>query len=175
MRNGGGFRLLAFLAVIGVIAALTAGAWGAGYVAGAGANAANGSPWVYGGFFGVSQIVGLIVTIFILVMLFRVMRFAFWGRRGDWETHGPWGRGGFGPGGFGGPEGPAGFAPGGHHGWGRHGERWQAARQAAFDDWHRQAHGEQPGQTPPSGAAPGANPGANPDATPGATPGSAAH
>jgi hypothetical protein len=165
MRSRGGFRLLGFLLVIGVIAALTAGAYGAGYVAGAGVNAANGSPWVYGGFFGASGIVGLIVTIIILMVLFRLLRFAFWGHaHGAFDRGGPggpWGPGGLGPEG---PGGPGGFGgPGGPHGWGRHGERWQSARQAAFDDWHRQAH-EQQSATPTGGATPDAAPGQNPGA-----------
>jgi len=78
MRNGGGFRLLGVLLVIGVIAALTAGAYSAGFVAGAGTSATNVSPWVYGGAFGASGIVGLIVTVLILVVILRVLRFAFW-------------------------------------------------------------------------------------------------
>src|SRR5450759_527089 len=72
MRYGGGFRFLAALLVVGVIAALTAGAYGAGYAAGAGPNASV-SPWVYGGFIGFGNVIGLIVTIFVLVMIFRVM------------------------------------------------------------------------------------------------------
>ena len=40
MRHGGGFRLLGALLVVGVIAALTAGAYSAGCVAGAGSTCA---------------------------------------------------------------------------------------------------------------------------------------
>jgi uncharacterized membrane protein len=144
MRYGGGFRLVAALLVIGVVAALTAGAYSAGFVAGAGTNATNVSPWVYGGAFGASHIVGLIVTILILVMMFRVMRFAFWGHaHGGWDRRGPGFTGG--PGEPGGPSGPGGWG----RGW--HGEHWHSARQAAFDDWHRRAHGAEPpatGSTP---------------------------
>jgi hypothetical protein len=143
MRYGGGLRLLAALLVLGVVAALTAGAYGAGYVAGLGTNTTNVSPWVYGGAFGASQIVGLIVTIIILVMIFRVMRFAFWGHaHGGWDRCGP----GF-TGGSGGPGGPGGW----HSGW--HDGSWHSARQAAFEEWHRRAHDEQSGQTP--GGTPG--------------------
>ncbi|MGD0862088.1 MAG: hypothetical protein ABSA21_04940 [Candidatus Limnocylindrales bacterium] len=153
MRYGGGFRLLAALLAIGVVAALTAGAYGAGYVAGAGSNAANVSPWVYGGFFGVSQVVGLIVTIFILVVMFRLMRFAFWRHaQGAWNRGGP--RGSEGPTDTDGPAGPGDWGWRGER-W--HGERWQSARQAAFDEWHRRAHdrlsGEAPANTPTSGTA----------------------
>ncbi len=138
MRIGGGFRLLGTLLVIGVIAGLTAGAYSAGFVAGAGTSATNVSPWVSGGAFGVSGIVGLIVAVLILMVIFRVLRFAFWGHayRG-WDRRG---RGG--PGGPGDPAGP---------GWREerwHGGPWHAARRAAFDEWHRRAHEEQSGQTP---------------------------
>jgi hypothetical protein len=127
MRYGGGFRLLGVLLVIGVVAALTAGAYSAGFVAGAGTNATNVSPWVYGGAFGASGIVGLIVTVLILVVIFRVLRFAFWS-----HAHGGWDR-----------RGPGGSAPAGGHG-----GPWHSARRAAFDEWHRRAHEERSGQTP---------------------------
>ena len=148
MRHGGGFRLLGALLVVGVIAALTAGAYSAGFVAGAGSGATNASPWVYGGAFGASGIVGLIVTVLILVVIFRVMRFAFWGHaHGGWDRHGPGFAGG--PGGPGGPSGPG--------NWGWHAEQWRSNRQAVFDDWHRRAHDEQAGTTPgstPTGGTP---------------------
>ena len=137
MRHGGGFRLLGALLVVGVVAALTAGAYSAGYVAGAGTSATNVSPWGYGGAFGAAGIVGLIVTVLILVVVFRVMRFAFWGHaHSDWDRHVP-----------GGPGGP----------WGWRAEQWRSNRQAAFDEWHRRAHDEQPGQTP-GGAGTGGTP-----------------
>jgi hypothetical protein len=140
MRHGGGFRLLGVLLMLGVVAALTAGAYSAGYVAGAGTGATNVSPWVSGGAFGASGIVGLIVTVLILVVLFRVIRFAFWGHAyNGWERRGPGFEGG--PGGAGGPGGPGGPGP-----WGWRGEHWRSNRRAAFDDWHRRAHDEQPGQ-----------------------------
>jgi hypothetical protein len=146
MRYGGGFRFLAALLVVGVIAALTAGAYGAGYAAGAGPNASV-SPWVYGGFIGFGNVIGLIVTIFVLVMIFRVMHFAFWGRRGgSWDRR---------PGGPMGPDGTPFAGPGFHHGW--HDSGRQSARQAAFDEWHRHSHERESGQAPsshsPSGGA----------------------
>ena len=109
MRYGGGFRFLVALVFVGIIAALTAGAYAAGFAAGAGSNASV-SPWVSGGFAGLGSVLGLIVTIFVLVMIFRVMAFAFWGhsRRG-------WDRG---PGGPVGPDGTPFGGPGFHHGWG---------------------------------------------------------
>ncbi|HEX7612055.1 MAG TPA: hypothetical protein VF371_04705 [Candidatus Limnocylindrales bacterium] len=129
MRYGGGFRFLAALLVVGVIAALTAGAYGAGYAAGAGTNASV-SPWVYGGFIGFGNVIGLIVTIFVLVTIFRVMLFAFWGRRGGgWDRR---------PGGPMGPDGTPFAGPGFHRG--RHDSGWQSARLAAFDEWHRHSH-----------------------------------
>ncbi len=144
MRYGGGFRLVIALLLIGAFAALTAGAYSAGFVAGAGANATNASPWVYGGFYGVSGIIGLIVTILILVIVFRILSFAFWRRsHAEWtERRGPNGE-------------PLG--PGDWHGpWGWHGRRgyWQEARRQMFDDWHREAHqaADQSGSTPNSGS-----------------------
>ena len=161
MRHGGGFRLLGASLVVGVIAALTAGAYSAGFVAGAGSGATNASPWVYGGAFGASGIVGLLVTVLILVVIFRVMRFAFWGHgHGGW-AHGGWDRGGpgdfRGPGGQSGPGGPDFRGPGAPGKWGWHADQWQSARQAAFEDWHRRAHDESSGQTPgetPTGGTP---------------------
>ena len=144
MRYGGGFRFLVALVFVGIIAALTAGAYAAGFAAGAGSNASV-SPWVSGGFAGLGSVLGLIVTIFVLVMIFRVMAFAFWGhsRRG-------WDRG---PGGPGGPDGSAFGGPGFHRGW--HHSGWQSSRQEAFDEWHRQSHERSSGQVPgtPSGGA----------------------
>ena len=159
MRYGGGFRFLAALLVLGVVAALTAGAYGAGFVAGAGTNSAGNSPWIYGGFLGAGNVIGLIVTILILVVIFRIMAFAFFG-----FGHRRWDRG---PGWAGGPDMPAAAGDPGdwhrgrHHGWhgGWHEGPWQSARQAAFDDWHRRAHEtpSAPGGTPngPTGPAAG--------------------
>jgi uncharacterized membrane protein len=117
------------LLVVGAVAALTAGAYSAGFVAGAGSSATNVSPWVSGGTFGVSGIVGLIVTVLILVIIFRVMSLIFWrhGRHG-WDR---WSEGREGPAG---PGGPGPWYPGWRHG------RWQESRQAAFEEWHRHAH-----------------------------------
>src|ERR1035437_8837644 len=150
MRHGGGFRFLAALVLVGVLAALTAGAYGAGYAAGAGSNATV-SPWVYGGFIGFGNVVGLIVTIFVLVMLFRVMSFASWGRgRGGWDRRpsGP-----MGPNDPVGPDGAAFVGPGFRRGW--HDSGWQSARRDAFDEWHRRSHERSSGQSPdaPSGGA----------------------
>ena len=143
MRHGGGFRLLGILLAIGLVAALTAGAYSAGFVAGAGSSATNASPWVYGGAFGASGIIGLFVTVLILVVIFRIMRFAFWGHayRG-WDRHGP--------GAPGGPGGPG--EPGEPGGWGWPADHWHSRRQAMFDDWHRRAHGGTAGSPPAGGA-----------------------
>lgn len=143
MRYGGGFRFLAGLVVVGVIAALTAGAYGAGYAAGAGSNASV-SPWVHGGFIGFGNVVGLIVTIFVLLMIFRIMAFAFWGHSRGW---------GRGPGRPVGPDGTPIAGSGFHHGW--HDSGWRSARRDAFDEWHRQSHERSSGPAPdgPSGGA----------------------
>jgi hypothetical protein len=144
MRHGGGFRFLAGLLVVGVIAALTAGAYAAGFAAGAESNATV-SPWVSGGFIGFGNVIGLIVTIFVLVMILRVMSFAFRG-----HSHGRWDRG---PGGPVGPGGAPFAGHGFHHGWRDSG--WQSARQDAFDEWHRHSHERSSGQAPdaPTGGA----------------------
>ena len=144
MGHRGGFRLIAFLLLVGVVAALTAGAYSAGFVAGSGATATNTSPWIYGGARGASGIVGLIVTVIILVVIFRVVRFGFWRHAyGDWDRRTPGGAGG-----AGGP-----FGPHGPEGWGWHAERWHSARRAAFEEWHRQAHGTEPPAGGPGGGA----------------------
>jgi hypothetical protein len=132
MRHGGGFRLLAVLLLVGGVAALTGGAYSAGFVAGAGTNGTTTSPWLYGGAYGASGVIGLVVTVVVLILVLRIVRFAFWRHSFD-----DWGHGG--PG-WGSPDGP------GTHAWSRHGGRghgepWRSARQAAFDEWHRQAHG----------------------------------
>ena len=154
MRQGGGFRVLAALLLLGVIAFITAGAYGAGYTAGqASGTTTNLGPWVYGGAFGAVHIVGFIVTIIVLLVVFRLLALVFfgghhrryWGQPGYWRgdvdpSQGP----GFGPGG-------QGFGPGGWHR-----SEWRQAGQAAFDEFHRQAH---------TAEAPGAgNEGTNPPA-----------
>jgi uncharacterized membrane protein len=131
MRVWGGFRLLVALLILGVFAAVASGAYSAGYVAGAGTTATNTSPWIYGGFYGISGIVGLIVTILILVIIFRILSFVFWRRAFE---RGPWGPG---------AEGTATYQ-GRYPGW-HHGRRWHA-RQAAFEEWHRRAHETRPDQ-----------------------------
>jgi uncharacterized membrane protein len=141
MRVWGGFRLLVALLILGAFAAVASGAYSAGYVAGAGTTATNTSPWVYGGFYGISGIVGLIVTIIILVIILRILSLIFWHRDpwGSWTGEGP----------RPGAEGTAtyhGWYPGWHHG-----HRWYA-RQAAFEEWHRRAHESRPEQTPNGGA-----------------------
>lgn len=131
MRQGGGFRVLAALILVGVVAALTAGAYGAGWAAGSASGTTNVSPWVYGWGFGAGHVIGFIVTILVLIVIFRVLAFAFIGpRHHGWGHHGSWRA-------YDGPEGntPAG-GPGGWH----RGE-WRDAAQATFDDYHRRAHG----------------------------------
>jgi hypothetical protein len=140
MRVWGGFRLLVALLILGAFAAIASGAYSAGYVAGAGTTA-NTSPWVYGGFYGISGIVGLIVTVIILVIIFRILSLVFWHR---FHTWGSWTGEGPRPG----TEGTAtyqGWYPGWHHG-----RRWYA-RQAAFEEWHRRMHEAGPGQAPDGG------------------------
>ncbi|MGA3029704.1 MAG: hypothetical protein ABSE58_03055 [Candidatus Limnocylindrales bacterium] len=135
MRHGGGFRVLAALVLVGVIAALTAGAYGAGFAAGSTSGATNVSPWVYGGAFGAGHVIGFFVTVLVLIVLFRVLVFAFVGHRHPW-----WGRRGYWRGGSEGTM-PA-DGPGGWH----RGE-WRDAAQATFDDYHNRAHATPPAST----------------------------
>ncbi len=156
MRQGGGFRVLAALLLLGVIAFITAGAYGAGFTAGqASGTTTNLGPWVYGGAFGAGHLVGFIVTIIVLIVVLRLLALVFfgghhrryWGHPGYWRgdvdpSQGP----SFGPGG-------QGFGPGGWHR-----SEWRQAGQAAFDEFHRQAHVNQP---PTAGETPGSTPGAD--------------
>ena len=138
MRYGGGFRALAALHLLGFIGLLTAGAYGAGYAAGSGSNAAGASAWAYGGAFGAGHVIGFFVTILVLIVLLRLIMVAiFGGHHRAWARHGYWRDGpdadrsgpGFGPG----------FGPGGWHR-----SEWREAGQAAFDEFHRHAHGTEP-------------------------------
>jgi hypothetical protein len=153
MRHGSGLRALAALVLLGVIGLITAGAYGAGFAAGQGSGTtSNLAPWAYGGAFGAGHLVGFVLTILVLIMLFRLIAVVlFGGHRRAWGHHGYWhgdvdpSRGpGFGPS-------RQGFGPGGWHR-----SEWRQAGQAAFDEFHRQAHANQaatPGTTP--GGAPG--------------------
>ena len=138
MRRGGGFRILAALLLVGLFAAITAGAYGAGYAAAGGTGAmpwgqgvANGFAW--GGF----HIFGFLFTVLMLVVVFAIVRAVIWG-----HPHRHWDR--FGPGGPGGP--------GDWHGRDRMHGSWrmrgdEAPRGGEFlTDWHKQAHSEAPSQ-----------------------------
>jgi hypothetical protein len=140
MRHGGGFRALAALLLLGFIGLITAGAYGVGYAAGSGSNTVNGSAWAYGGAFGAGHVIGFFVTILVLIILFRLIMVAvFGGHRRAWAHHGYW---------RGGPNddrsGP-GYGPGGWHR-----SEWREAGQAAFDDFHSRAHGNEPPSGGPS-------------------------
>lgn len=134
MRNGGGFRIVAALVLLGVIGLLTAGAYGAGFTAGqASGTTSNLAPWAYGGAFGAGRLVGFIVTIVVLIILFRLIALVLFGHR-----HRAWGHHGYWHGASDADAGP-GFGPGyGPGGW--HRSEWRQAGQAAFDEFHRQAH-----------------------------------
>jgi uncharacterized membrane protein len=140
MRTRGFFRLLIALLVLGAFAAVASGAYSAGYIAGAGSTASN--PWVYGGFYGLSGIFGLIVTIFILVIIVRILSMLFWGRHHSWAGSGAGDQAGPGAPGAAGQGGPGPWYPGWHHGW------YGGRRQAMFDEWHRRAHEAQTNQQP---------------------------
>jgi hypothetical protein len=143
MRHGAGFRVLAALLLLGFIAFITAGAYGTGFVAGTGSTATNVPPWAYGGAFGVGHVIGLVVTILVLIVMFRVIGLIlFGGRHRGWAHHGYWG-----------PEGDADRGgPGEWHGSpGWHRSEWREAGQARFDELHRRAHETEP---PATGSSP---------------------
>jgi hypothetical protein len=152
---------LAALLLLGFIGLVTAGAYGAGFAAGQGSGVVTTPAWAYGGAFGAGHLIGFLVTIFVLIVIFRLFMIAAFGhRRRAWGQHGYWrGEGdaaGFGPGGrpggaMGSPMGaPGGDRPGfGPGEW--HRSEWREVGQSYFDEFHRRAHGEvppAPGSTP---------------------------
>jgi hypothetical protein len=160
---------LAALLLLGFIGLITAGAYGAGFATGRGSGIVTTPAWAYGGAFGAGHVIGFLVTIFVLIVIFRLFMIAAFGhRRRAWTHHG-YGRGegdaaGFGPGGrpggaMGSPMGgPGGDRPGfGADGW--HRSEWREVGQSYFDEFHRRAHGE----VPPA-------PGSTPTPAPGSTP-----
>lgn len=141
----GGFRVVAALVLIGLVAALTGGAFAAGFSAGAGTNATGVSPWVYGGAFGVSHILGFFIAILVLVLILRLLFGGAVARRRRY-----WG-------------GPA-WAYRHHRHYGYWGNTqpddwqrgpWHDPRQEAFDYWHQRAHETGATGTPETSAAPG--------------------
>jgi hypothetical protein len=135
-----------------VVGILAVAAFGAGFAVGAAQGSISAPAWTYGG------VIGFLITIFIVLILFRMITFALFGHhRRAWGHHGYW-RGDFGPGQFGpGQFGPGQFGPGqfthfgrGPRGW-QHGEDWRQVGQAWFDDFHGRSHGS---QTPAGGDAP---------------------
>ena len=155
MRHRGGFRALAALLLIGLIALVGAGAYGAGFAAGSESPTvvAPSPAWAYGGAFGIGHVIGFLVTILVLIIMLRLILVVLFGHRHHgWARHGYWhGEGeAFGPGG---PSGPGGFGPGSHgpsSGW--HRSEWREAGQARFDEFHNRSHGY---QTPAGGPATG--------------------
>jgi len=131
----GGFRVVTALVLIGLVAFLTGGAYAAGYAEGAN-HVGTVSPWVYGGF-GASHIIGFLITLFVVVLILRVIFAGAMGhRRGPWG-YGHYGRWGYGHGPWGQPGNtqPGNTEPGD---WQR--GPWQDPAQAMFDDYHRRAH-----------------------------------
>jgi hypothetical protein len=136
MRYGSGFRIVAALVLLGVIGLLAAGAYGAGFAAGQSSGVANVAPWAYGGAFGVGHVVGFVVTILVLIILFRLIAVVLFGGR-----HRAWGHRSY----WRGDVDPSQVGPGfGGGDW--HRSAWRQAGQAAFDEFHRRAHSaESPG------------------------------
>jgi hypothetical protein len=82
-------------------------------------------PFGFGGFGFLGCLVPLLFLFIFFSIFFAIVRGIFWrmGRRGGWGHHGPWGDG---------PHGE-GIPP-----------QWRDRAKGVFDDWHQQAHGEQP-------------------------------
>ena len=155
MRYGGGLRAVAALLLIGFIALVGAGAYGAGFAAGSASPTvvAPSPAWAYGGAFGIGHVIGFLVTILILIVMIRLIMVVLFGHRhhgwarhsywhGEGETFGPGGSGdpgSFGPGSSGGP---GSYGPRAWGGW--HRSEWREAGQARFDEFHNQSHGYQP-------------------------------
>lgn len=144
MRRGTWVRIVGALLVVGAIATLMAIAYGAGFSDGSVTDSRNVQPWVFGGAFVGWHIVGLIVSLFVLLLVFRLMALVVFGRHfGYWDRAAA---GEFGP------AGQTGHGPW-RRGW-RHGD-WRSSGQAVFDEWHRQAHeATAPGQPGAGGAGP---------------------
>lgn len=129
MRRGTWVRIVGALLAVGAVATLMAIAYGAGFSDGSVTDTRNVQPWVFGGAFVGWHIVGLIVSVFVLVLVFRLMALAVFGHRySHWDRAAS---GGFGPAG---QPGPGTWRGGWHHG------DWRSSGQAFFDEWHRQAH-----------------------------------
>jgi hypothetical protein len=146
MRQGFGFRVLAALLLLGFIAFITAGAYAAGFAAGGGSTVTNVQPWAYGGALGAGHVVGFVVTIIVLIVMFRLIGLLLFGhRRRAWAHHGYWGPQATGE--------PGATGPGEWHG-GWHRSNWREVGQARFDEYHRRAHDAQPPTTPAAGGSP---------------------
>jgi hypothetical protein len=148
MRHGGGFRFLAALFVMGMVAFVAAGAFVTGLVIGAASNGVTVANWNGNG------VVGVLLTILIVLIVFRIIGFALFGHHRAWAHHGYW-RGGW----DGEPCGPGmgymrhgmghmgrGMGPGG---WQK--SEWRDAGQTWFDEFHRRSHET---ETPAGGDAP---------------------
>lgn len=161
MRNGGGFRALAALLLLGFIGLITAGAYGAGYAAGSASGASPAPAWAYGGAVGFGNVIGFLVTILVLIIIFRLFVLVLFGghRHRAWGHQGYWRRD-FGPEGSTSQGGTADWQGGPMGGW--HRSEWRQVGQAAFDEFHRQAHGAQQSAAGSPGSGPNSMEGQNP-------------
>jgi hypothetical protein len=129
MKRGIGFRVLAGLILLGLIAIVTAGAYGAGLAAGSGGDA---KPLTHGLVFGAGNLLGFLLTLFFLIVVLRLIAaVAFGGHRRRWHGAGGWGHPGFGPY-------PGAFGQPGRDDW--KSSEWRDAGQRAFDEFHQRAH-----------------------------------
>jgi hypothetical protein len=93
MRNGSGFRFMAALAMFILVGLFAIGAFGAGIAVGV---ASDTTSWTAGSWHA-GQVVSFLITILVVIVLFRLIlgiffgfgyRRRMWGRRGYW--HGYW-------------------------------------------------------------------------------------
>jgi hypothetical protein len=152
MNGRNGFRLIAAVVLVLLLALAGAGLYQAGIsqgvaqtAVGAGSTAAPAVvPYAYYGLhpFGFGfGIFGFLFFLFFLFLIFRLIGAVVWGgRRGGYWGGGRWGHHGYGP--DSGPGGPEGFR----------GSPWEDRAREVHDDWHRRQGGESAGSSNAGGS-----------------------
>jgi hypothetical protein len=162
MRSRFIVQLVLGIALVAGVVALGVGVYQAGFAAGLASEGGAvvtpplgyGYGWGWHGGFGIFGFLGFFLFLFLLFGLFRALAWSGRGWRG-------------GPAGYGrGPWGP-GHGPGHDH---PGTERWRAAGQDWFDEWHRRAHEGAPEGRPESWREGRAGPGSGEPGTPGTNP-----
>ncbi|HEY8868212.1 MAG TPA: hypothetical protein VIM30_02335 [Candidatus Limnocylindrales bacterium] len=166
MNGRNGFRLIAGVVLVLLLAVAGAGLYQAGISQGvaqtaveAGGTAAPAvAPYAYYGLhpFGFGfGIFGFLLFLFFLFLIFRLIGAVVWGgRRGGYWGGGRWGHHGYGPGY--GPGGPGGFR----------GSPWEDRAREVHDEWHRRQGGESAAPNAGSTNAAGSNAGGSDGGSP---------